>query len=125
MLLLTDIKRCPACGRINTIRFDQRRCIGCQTRMFKPDDNWRLIKAEWILSGWVFFSAHSAGNFRGWVYQSHLDTPTPVIDVKTFKPLTDYNSKAKTKGSSAEYTPEQLGVQKLKDERQTTDSVVV
>jgi len=114
MLLLTDIKRCPACGRVNSLRWDQRVCSGCKARVFRPDDNWPLIKAEWILSGWVFFSPVSAGNFRGWVNQPHLDNPQPVLEVKTEKPSNKYNSVSRTPGASSDYSPAQLGMETYK-----------
>src|SRR6516164_3779356 len=77
MILLTNAHICPACAGRMTIRWDQRRCAECNTRLFLTCDNFMAIREDMIPAFWVWFPRHSPGPLRGWVHSDHLRDAIP------------------------------------------------
>lgn len=115
MILLTNKKQCPACGRLNTLNWDLHVCRECGVRVFTPESSFERMKHDWLISFWVYFSPRSSGLFRGWAHSSHFDKPDPFTDPdKKFEmPGRDYGKRGANSTNSANYTPDQLGIEKL------------
>jgi hypothetical protein len=71
-ILIKDPTRCPGCASKNSIRWDQHRCCECNTKVFKPSDDFVQLKRDWVISYWIYFPLNSSGYFRGWVHSTHL-----------------------------------------------------
>jgi len=86
---------------------DQRKCCECHARIFRRDDNFPLLKRDWIISFWVFFPLNSGGYFKGWCNSAHLkDNPKPNEEtINLIPPPPGYGMKDRIKGGGSARRP--------------------
>lgn len=101
LLLLTESKRCPQCGKW-AVDWPNRKCSNCGLRTMKSEDSFNRLTDEGLRSFYVFFPK---GKFVGWAHSDHLlnvEKPNRLSDKPMEAPDESYGKRALPKGCSAE-----------------------